>query len=110
MLKILNFPSPDFPSADMRVLENTVYSFRCPSCQKAVEIDFGWITRGENHPVDIDADILEQAGELFGDKLHTHFEPAKCLSCNKMFLVQARIDETSNNAFRVKISGVAEVI
>ena len=110
MLKIQNFPSENFPGADLRVLENTTYSFRCSSCAETSEVDFGWIVREEKHQADLNADIIEAAYELFGDKLHTHFEPAKCLSCEKMFLVHARIDETSNNAFRVKILGVAEVI
>ncbi len=110
MLKILSFPSVNFPGADLRVLENTTYSFHCPSCAETAEVDFGWILRWENHQANLDAVILEEAYELFGDKLHTYFETAKCLSCEKMFVVHARIDETSNNAFRVKILGVAEVI
>ena len=110
MLKILNFPSVNFPGADLRVLENTAYSFCCPFCTETAEVDFGWVLRWENPEADLKANILEEAYELFGDKLHTYFEPAKCPSCEKMFVVHIRIDETSNNAFRVKILGVAEVI
>ncbi len=66
--------------------------------------------REENHQANLNAGILEEAYELFGDKLHTYFEPANCRSCEKMFIVHARIDETSNNAFRAKILGVAEVV
>ncbi|MCC6329723.1 MAG: hypothetical protein IT174_14505 [Acidobacteria bacterium] len=109
MLKLLSFPSVNFSGADLRVLENTTYSFRCPSCSRTAEVDFSWIVREEDHKVDLDADIAEQTGELFGDKLHTFSEPAKCPSCEKTFIIHARVDETSYNAFRVKILGVAEV-
>jgi len=94
----------------LRGLENTTYSFHCPSCAEAVKVDFGWILRWENPEADLSANIIEDAYQLFGNKLHTYFVPTKCFSCEKMFLVHARIDETLNNAFRVKLLGVAEII
>ena len=110
MLKILSFPSVNFPGADLRVSENTAYSFRCPSCTEIAEVDFSWILRWENPEADLEADILKEAYELFSYKSGTYFEPAKCPSCEKMFVVYIHIDETLNNAFRVKILGVAEVV
>ncbi len=73
-----------------------------------MQVDFGWIVRGENHPK-VDAALVSAARQHFPAS-GNHFESVKCPSCDAVYLVNVRLNETSNNAYRVEILGAAEVI
>ncbi len=112
-LKAIRFPSTHFPSADLRVNSDTQYKFNCASCSCLLAVPFGWLVQ-PNHtlaatlaPEQIKA--VRSQLELIDSRSAEHFELVECSACGISYIIQAKIDETSNNTYRVVVTGVAQV-
>ncbi len=112
-IKPMEFPSADFPGADLRVNPDTQYTFKC-SCGQALAVPFGWIldsTVQNTNSIssELDAAIYQHLAENPHLRLGSHVDIVHCRGCGAVYVVQAKIDETSGGAYSVKVLGVAEV-
>jgi hypothetical protein len=109
-IRPMQFPSANFPGADLRVNPDTLYTFKCESCGQCLGVPFGWVLGSEP---DIDNSELTQViHQHLEDNPHlrlgSHVDIVYCRNCGAAYVVQSRIDETSWGAYRVNILGVAQ--
>ena len=110
----LPFPSAKFPSADLRVNSNTEYSFQCAVCSKSCSLSFGWLLGAEPQKVDDNtSDLSPSIHEYLEANSHLqlggYVNIISCQSCDTVYVVQTKIEETSYGAYRIGILGVAKV-
>ena len=114
-VKRMKVPSANFPKADLRVGPYSRYEFKCLSCCEVLFAPLGWIIDTGYCINKIDPAILTAIDDQFSSPTaevpHSkQHNVVRCNSCEAIYIVYVKIDETSIGAYRAMISSVDQCL
>lgn len=104
--KTLEFPSTNFPSADLRVQNDTQYDCTCPSCSSPLLVHFGWLLQPGFSSPTVSHEQAKAVRSYFQEisvNVEGHFNLVKCADCKEDYMVRWQTTETSNGTYCVVI-------
>lgn len=102
MLDLRNWSFVPCIYSDLRLHQDTVFTFTCAVCRSQVEVPLGWVFSSDVPSGPFQRDELRELERKYGGI----FQPASCGSCRTNYMVGEAVSETSFGAYRVQVNAV----